>query len=161
MQVGSTVSTIPTIGFNIEKFQVGNVEFSCWDVGGQDRIRPVWSRYVNVSDGIVFVVDITDEARWADAGNALRDVLEGNGEKPILILANKADDPEDPELNENKERMLEELQVKNLSNFWECRTVTAIASATDANPLVRLLPAFQWMVNALEKSGGQKMRPEL
>lgn len=163
MQVGSTVATVPTIGFNIEKFKVGNVEFNCWDIGGQDRIRPVWTRYVDVSDGIVFVVDITDETRWEDAGIALKGVLESenNDKKPILILANKADNPDDHELPELKEKMLRELKVESLSNFWECRTVTAIASATDSNPLSRLLPAFQWLVDSLEKTSGMKVKSEL
>lgn len=161
MQLGNTITTIPTIGFNVEKFQVGNVVFNCWDIGGQDKIRPVWSRYVEVSDGIVFVVDIYDEERWSEAGEALQNVLETNGSKPILILANKADDPEDPDLENRKERMLKDFEIENLSNFWECRTVSGIVSVTDNNPLIRLVPAFQWMVDSLEKSSSLKGKSEL
>ena len=35
MQVGTVVSTIPTIGFNTEEVQYKNIRFSMWDVGGQ------------------------------------------------------------------------------------------------------------------------------
>lgn len=157
MQMENTVATVPTIGFNIEKFQVGNVVFNCWDIGGQDKIRPVWSKYVDVADGIVFVVDITDEGRWGDAGDALRDVLEGNESKPLLILANKADDPEDPELPDQERRMLDALSVENVKNIHTCKNVTAIASGTDQSPLTRLVPAFRWLVDALESQDSGKL----
>ncbi|KRH93066.1 GTP-binding ADP-ribosylation factor Arf1 [Pseudoloma neurophilia] len=161
MQVGTTTSTLPTIGFNVEKFHVGNVEFKCWDIGGQDKIRRVWSSYVELSNGIVFVVDITDEARWEDAGYELRNILEGNEHMPLLILANKADDPEDPDLPLKEKRMLEALKVDEIKNLYTCRNVTAITSGTDHNPLTRLLPAFKWMVEALENGDTGKVRQEL
>jgi len=150
MQTEYTVATVPTIGFNIEKFKVGNVEFNCWDIGGQDRIRPVWSRYVDVSDGIVFVIDIYDEKRWEEAKISLKNVMSGNTNKPLLILANKSDDPNDPDLIYMKENMLNTLDIKSQSNFWECRTVSAISTVTDPQPSLRLVPAFEWMVEALE-----------
>lgn len=151
MTLKNTVPTVPTIGFNIEKFQVSNVEFSCWDIGGQDKIRPVWGQYVELSHGMVFVVDICDEERWVEAGEALKNVLENYKNKPVLILANKADDPNDPDLPNKKERMLKCLNIENICNLWECRAVSGIVSTTDNNPLVRLVSAFQWMVDSLEK----------
>ena len=40
MQVGTVVSTIPTIGFNVETVSHKNVKFQVWDLGGQTSIRP-------------------------------------------------------------------------------------------------------------------------
>ena len=34
LKLNETVSTIPTIGFNVENVQYKNLEFNCWDVGG-------------------------------------------------------------------------------------------------------------------------------
>lgn len=158
MKLKNTVPTVPTIGFNIEKFQVNNVEFSCWDIGGQDKIRPVWCKYVDMSDGMVFVADIFDEERWVEAGEALKSILENYKNKPVLVLANKADDPNDPELENRKERMLKTFNIENVCDLWECRTVSGIVSATDNNPLVRLLPAFEWMVDSLEKTHSMRKR---
>lgn len=31
-----------------------------WDVGGQDRIRPLWRHYYNNSQALIFVVDSSD-----------------------------------------------------------------------------------------------------
>jgi len=51
------VATTPTIGFNHEKVWGGGFRWSCWDVGGGDRLRGLWSSYTRATDGIVFVVD--------------------------------------------------------------------------------------------------------
>ena len=40
LQVGAVVSTIPTIGFNVETVTFKNVKFQVWDLGGQTSIRP-------------------------------------------------------------------------------------------------------------------------
>jgi len=39
------VTTIPTIGFNVETVEYKNISFTVWDVGGQDKIRPLWRHY--------------------------------------------------------------------------------------------------------------------
>jgi len=31
-----------------------------WDVGGQEKIRPLWRNYLNNSSAIVFVIDSAD-----------------------------------------------------------------------------------------------------
>ena len=45
LKLGEIVTTIPTIGFNVETVEYKNINFTVWDVGGQDKIRPLW-RYV-------------------------------------------------------------------------------------------------------------------
>eukprot|EP01119_Soliformovum_irregulare_P016282 TRINITY_DN4691_c0_g1_i3.p1 TRINITY_DN4691_c0_g1~~TRINITY_DN4691_c0_g1_i3.p1 ORF type:complete len:863 (-),score=257.83 TRINITY_DN4691_c0_g1_i3:309-2897(-) len=35
------ITTIPTIGFNVEEVDLGNRHLTVWDVGGPDKIRPV------------------------------------------------------------------------------------------------------------------------
>jgi Arf/Sar family protein len=37
LHIGEVLSTVPTIGFNVEKVQYRNIIFSVWDVGGQVR----------------------------------------------------------------------------------------------------------------------------
>jgi ADP-ribosylation factor-like protein 3 len=34
-----------------------------WDIGGQKAIRPYWKNYYDRTNGIVFVVDSSDEER--------------------------------------------------------------------------------------------------
>jgi hypothetical protein len=42
LKLGQIVTTIPTIGFNVETVEYKNISFTVWDVGGQDKIRPLW-----------------------------------------------------------------------------------------------------------------------
>lgn len=41
LQLGEVVSTIPTIGFNVESLDYKNIKFQVWDLGGQSSIRCV------------------------------------------------------------------------------------------------------------------------
>lgn len=45
LKLGQDVTTIPTVGFNVESVTYKNVKFNVWDVGGQDKIRPLWRHY--------------------------------------------------------------------------------------------------------------------
>lgn len=33
------------LGFNVETVEYKNISFTVWDVGGQDKIRPLWRHY--------------------------------------------------------------------------------------------------------------------
>jgi hypothetical protein len=45
LQMGEVVTTVPTIGFNVETVQYKNLRFQVWDLGGQTSIRPYWRCY--------------------------------------------------------------------------------------------------------------------
>uniref|UniRef100_H3ALK4 ADP-ribosylation factor-like protein 14 n=1 Tax=Latimeria chalumnae TaxID=7897 RepID=H3ALK4_LATCH len=44
LQVGEVVTTIPTIGFNVETVTYKKLKFQVWDLGGQTSIRRPWER---------------------------------------------------------------------------------------------------------------------
>ena len=70
--------------------------FLLWDVGGQDKLRPLWRSYTRCTDGIIFVVDSTREERLEEAKLELLKICKSNtGVKqiPLLVLANKQDLP--------------------------------------------------------------------
>jgi ADP-ribosylation factor-like protein 4 len=94
------LNTVPTIGFNCEKVKVrsGRIKghtFLVWDIGGQDKLRPLWRSYTRRTDGIVFVVDSVDEERLEEAKvELIRTVKQpDNANIPVLVLANKQDLP--------------------------------------------------------------------
>jgi len=97
LKLNENVVTIPTIGFNVEEVTpVKNVTFTMWDVGGQEKIRPLWRHYYQGSEGLIFVVDSSDISRVTEARDELFSVLKDEGmEKgvPAVILANKQDLP--------------------------------------------------------------------
>lgn len=53
LKLGEIVTTIPTIGFNVETVEYKNINFTVWDVGGQDKIRPLWRHYFQNTQGTV------------------------------------------------------------------------------------------------------------
>ena len=89
------VTTIPTVGFNVESVTYKNVKFNVWDVGGQDKIRPLWRHYYSGTQGLIFVVDSSDTARVEEARSELHKIINDREMKDALLLvfANKQDIP--------------------------------------------------------------------
>nr|ADI46685.1 ADP-ribosylation factor [Monascus purpureus] len=87
------VTTIPTVGFNVESVTYKNVKFNVWDVGGQDKIRPLWRHYYSGTQGLIFVVDSSDTARLDEARSELHKIINDREMKDALLLvfANKQD----------------------------------------------------------------------
>jgi ADP-ribosylation factor protein 6 len=65
------------------------------DVGGQDKIRPLWRHYYTGTQGLVFVIDSQDRERIDEAKQELHRIL-GDREMReclLLVFANKQDLP--------------------------------------------------------------------
>ncbi|XP_053968087.1 uncharacterized protein LOC128869545 [Anastrepha ludens] len=71
------------------------IHFLVWDVGGQEKLRPLWRSYTRCTDGILFVVDSVDVERMEEAKMELIRTAKcpDNQGVPVLILANKQDLP--------------------------------------------------------------------
>ncbi|AEO53399.1 hypothetical protein MYCTH_2313362 [Thermothelomyces thermophilus ATCC 42464] len=95
LKLGEVVTTIPTIGFNVETVEYRNIQFTVWDVGGQDKIRPLWRHYFQNTQGIIFVVDSNDRDRVPEAREELQRMLNEDELRDALLLvfANKQDLP--------------------------------------------------------------------
>lgn len=95
LKLGEVVTTIPTIGFNVETVEYKNVSFTVWDVGGQDKIRPLWRHYFQNTQGLIFVVDSNDRDRITEARDELHRMLNEDElrDATILVFANKQDLP--------------------------------------------------------------------
>uniref|UniRef100_A0A8B9JLV2 ADP-ribosylation factor 5 n=1 Tax=Astyanax mexicanus TaxID=7994 RepID=A0A8B9JLV2_ASTMX len=75
LKLGEIVTTIPTIGFNVETVEYKNISFTVWDVGGQDKIRPLWRHYFQNTQGLIFVVDSNDRERAQEAAEELQKMV--------------------------------------------------------------------------------------
>ena len=64
LKLGEVVTTIPTIGFNVETVAHNDAELTMWDVGGCDKIRPLWRHYYQNTQALVFIVDSRDLDRF-------------------------------------------------------------------------------------------------
>ena len=52
-----------------------NICFTVWDVGGQDKIRPLWRHYFQNTQGLIFVVDSNDRERIGEAQEELQKMV--------------------------------------------------------------------------------------
>uniref|UniRef100_A0A7S0QCN5 ADP-ribosylation factor n=1 Tax=Cryptomonas curvata TaxID=233186 RepID=A0A7S0QCN5_9CRYP len=95
LKLGEIVTTIPTIGFNVETVEYKNISFTVWDVGGQDKIRPLWRHYFANTQGLIFVVDSNDRDRAGEARDELHRMLSEDElrDAVLLVFANKQDLP--------------------------------------------------------------------
>eukprot|EP01017_Pseudomicrothorax_dubius_P021347 TRINITY_DN23030_c0_g1_i1.p1 TRINITY_DN23030_c0_g1~~TRINITY_DN23030_c0_g1_i1.p1 ORF type:complete len:180 (+),score=32.26 TRINITY_DN23030_c0_g1_i1:18-557(+) len=93
LKLNELVQTAPTIGFNLEYLNYKNLHMTIWDVGGQQRIRRLWTNYFANTDAIIFMLDSADEERIEIARDELHNMLESE-ELPrahLLVFANKQD----------------------------------------------------------------------
>lgn len=95
LKLGEVVTTVPTIGFNVETVKYKNISFTVWDIGGQHRIRPLWRYYFNSTDALIWVLDSSDRERMDEAAEELASLMQEHdlSKSTLLVLANKQDLP--------------------------------------------------------------------
>ena len=93
LKLGEVVTTIPTIGFNVETVEYKNISFTVWDIGGQDKIRKLWRYYYMGINAIIYVVDSNDHERVSVAQEELSVMLSEPDLRDAawLVFANKQD----------------------------------------------------------------------
>lgn len=93
LRLHEVISTVPTIGFNVETVNYKNISFTVWDIGGQDKIRNLWRVYLKGSQGLIFVIDSSDKQRLDEARGELFKLLEEEDLQGahVLVFANKQD----------------------------------------------------------------------
>ena len=95
LKLWEVVTTIPTIGFNVDTFEYKNISFTVWDVGGQDKISLFWRYYYQNTQSLIFVVDSSNLERINVACGELHKMFaeEDLREAVLLVIANKQDLP--------------------------------------------------------------------
>jgi small GTP-binding protein len=144
LKLGEIVTTIPTIGFNVETVEYKNICFTVWDVGGQDKIRPLWRHYFQNTQGLIFVVDSNDRERIVEAQEELQKMLHEDElrDAVLLVFANKQDLPNAMSAAE----LTDKLGLRSLSGRkWYIQ-------ATCASQGQGLYEGLDWLSNELSKA---------
>lgn len=92
----ASISTTPTVGFNVEEFQKGSLAFTVFDMSGAGRYRSLWDQYYKDAQAVIFVIDSSDKLRICVAKDELDIMLQSKelrAKVPILFFANKSDVP--------------------------------------------------------------------
>lgn len=107
IKLGEVVTTIPTIGFNVETVEYKSLTMTVWDIGGQDKIRNLWRYYYINTDAVIFCVDSADRDRIDDARLELDRMLQADELKNarVLIYANKQDLPGSMQVKEITDKL--------------------------------------------------------
>ena len=84
-----------TIGYNMEEFSKGKVNFKVFDMGGSKKFRQMWEAYYKDIQGVIFVIDSSDKVRLCIVKDEIRMLVENADLRgiPILFFANKMDIP--------------------------------------------------------------------
>ena len=145
LKLGEVVTTIPTIGFNVETVSYKNINFTVWDVGGQDKIRPLWRHYYQNTQGIIFVVDSNDRDRIEDVKEELHRMLTEDElrDAVLLVFANKQDLPGALSADE----LARELSLDSTGRTWYCQA--CVATTGDG-----LYDGLDWLATAIKKNVG-------
>ena len=127
LHVGETVHTIPTVGFNVENIKYKNVEFNCWDVGGQKKIRTLWYHYFQGTDAVIYVIDSNDRERIDEAKEEMYSVMNNDllRDAVLLVYANKQDLPHSMSGSEIVDKL--ELRTNFRQRPWYVQATTAVS----------------------------------
>jgi len=143
LKLGEVVTTIPTIGFNVETVEYKSINFTVWDVGGQDKIRPLWRHYYQNTQGLIFVIDSNDRDRIGEAREELTKMLNEDEMRDaiLLVYANKQDLPNAM----NAAEITEKLKLSDMRNRqWYIQS--CCATSGDG-----LYEGLDWLTNNISK----------
>ncbi|KAH0595854.1 hypothetical protein MHUMG1_06402 [Metarhizium humberi] len=137
----------PFPGFNVETVEYKNIQFTVWDVGGQDKIRPLWRHYFQNTQGIIFVVDSNDRDRVVEAREELQRMLNEDELRDaiLLVFANKQDLPNAM----NAAEITDKLGLHSLrQRAWYIQSTCATSGDG-------LYEGLEWLATTLRKAGHQ------
>ena len=145
LKLGEKVLTLPSIGFNVEVIDKDSwtKSLSIWDIGGQEKIRPLWVHYFNNTKGIIWVYDISNNQRIEESQNELKKILDDpqiDKNTPLLIYANKND------LNKNGNKT--ENFLNGLENYLNSRPY--FVKECSVNDLESYKEGIDWLYSILE-----------
>uniref|UniRef100_A0A803NNL2 ADP-ribosylation factor n=1 Tax=Cannabis sativa TaxID=3483 RepID=A0A803NNL2_CANSA len=149
LKLGDVVTTIPTIGFNVETIEYKNINFTVWDVGGQDKIRPLWKHYFQNTLGLIFVIDSNDQERISEARHELHQILTEHelSNATLLVFANKKDLPNAMPVSE----ITNQLSLHSLSHR---RWLVQHTSATSGEGLYE---GLDWLANNISNKSNNSL----
>ncbi|KAJ7583840.1 ADP-ribosylation factor [Mycena floridula] len=125
LKTGELVTTVPTIGFNVETVKHRNISFTIWDVCGQEKARALWRSYYRYAEGFFIVVDSNDRGRITEARDNIQELLKAPefDTSLILFLAHKSDLPDAMDSAE----LIEKLSLNDLrQKHWHVQTTSAM-----------------------------------
>lgn len=87
------INIFKTKDFNTETLTFDDYAIYVWDLGGAERVRPLWRHYFEGAYGLIFIIDSSDPDSFESIKNEIKQITEMQEVRycPVLIAANKQD----------------------------------------------------------------------
>ena len=127
---------------SVQELTTTPFSFTVWDVGGQDKIRPLWRHYFQNTQGLIFVIDSNDRERVNEARDELMRMLNEDElrDAVLLVFANKQDLP----------NAMNAAEVTDKLGLHSLRNRTWYIQATCATSGDGLYEGLDWLSNTLK-----------
>ena len=129
---------VQTTNINIVRLLFENLSVTAYDAAGQKIYRKLWEDHLKRQDGLVFVLDVTDEERYSEAASELHRIssMSELRKVPLLILFNKID------LKKPKtKQLISKLKLKKIKN--KARPIKYFKTSAKTNEGIG--ESFNWM----------------
>ena len=141
LKLDTVVTTIPTIGFNVESVKFKSLNMTIWDVGGQEKIRSLWRHYYQNVDAVIFVIDSNDGGRLDEVSKELHSLMAEDQLRDVtlLLLCNKQDLPH----AETVQTINEKLGLMKIKQKWYVQPTSALYNEG-------IMDGLDWLYNNIE-----------
>lgn len=113
LQSGTFIEHTPTMGKEFNTMDVQGIRINLMDMGGQSDFRDLWIGEASDAECVIFMIDASDNERFAEAREELWKLSDVFKKKPLIVLANKYDLQPVASLGE----IIDVLGLKDLRSF--------------------------------------------
>ena len=131
----------PTKGTNTKTIIQDEYKISLCDIGGHKDIRQFWPNFFNNCDGIIYVIDASDETRIDEVNDELTSLIKDEklSQLPLLIFANKSELDNVLEADE----IISKLDLENVTDRdWLLYASSALSG-------FGIMEGFIWLMNKI------------
>jgi len=155
LQLGESVATVPTVGFNVETISYKGHELTVWDIAGEKKVRSLWLHYTRATVGVIFVVDATDRERVPEARVELQELLSTSelNDALLLVFANKQDQPGALSARELADGLGLTTDASSASRLWHVQACSATTG-------MGLYPGLAWFADRVPAHWGSAATSE-
>ncbi|CAD7093966.1 unnamed protein product [Hermetia illucens] len=135
----------PTNGLRLFARKIENFAVTFTEIGGNEGIRNIWHHYYPKAHAIIYVVDLADEVAINESYDVLSNVIKHRfiQGKSILVLANKTDLCEHPDILDFYERF----PLETLANFYQSHILLQCCGHND---YTELYSGIDWLRHRIE-----------
>ena len=151
LKLGEIVTSIPTIGLNVETVEYKNTKMTAIDLGGRQNMRPLLRHYFVDTNAVIFFVDSNDRERIEEAAQELEKTMKMDElrDAVLLVMCNKQDLPNAMSVAEVSDKL-------KLNTMKGRRWYIQASCATSGDGLYE---GLDWLSNELkEQAWGQATR---